>query len=65
MTDTASLPSVVTAVIGAALILNLLLGFSNSFIENFAVLLAFYTVYASAPAGWRLVSAMSVPRHRR
>jgi len=51
-------PLSVTAVVGAALILNLLLGYSNSFIENFAVLLALYTAYASAPAGWRL-AAMS------
>ena len=47
-------PTSVTAVVGAALILNLLLGHTNTFIENFASLLALYTMYASAPAGWRL-----------
>lgn len=47
-------PTSVTAVVGAALILNLLLGHTNTFIENFASLLALYTMYASVPAGWRL-----------
>jgi signal transduction histidine kinase len=45
---------VVSAIIGAALILNVTLGFTNSFIENFAILLALYTMYASAPADIRL-----------
>src|ERR1019366_8357033 len=48
-------PTVVSAVIGTALILHLLAGFSNSFVENFAILLALYTVYASARSGWRIV----------
>ncbi|MGA7987715.1 MAG: sensor histidine kinase [Candidatus Dormiibacterota bacterium] len=48
-------PATVTTVIGAALILNLLLGFTNTFIENFAVLVALYTLYASVGAEWRLV----------
>jgi signal transduction histidine kinase len=52
-------PTAVTATVGAALILNLLLGFTNSFIENFAGVLALYTMYASARAGWRL-AVMSV-----
>jgi hypothetical protein len=43
-----------TVVIGTALILHLLLGYTNSFIENFAILLALYTVYASARSGWRI-----------
>jgi len=47
-------PTVVSAIIGAALILNVMLGFTNSFIENFAILLALYTMYASAPADIRL-----------
>jgi signal transduction histidine kinase len=47
-------PSAVSATIGAALIVHLLLGFTNSFVENFAVLLALYTVYASARSGWRI-----------
>jgi signal transduction histidine kinase len=47
-------PATVTAFIGSALILNLLLGFTNSFIENFAVLVALYTLYASVGAEWRL-----------
>jgi signal transduction histidine kinase len=49
-------PATVTTVIGAALILNLLLGYSNSFIENFAVLVALYTLYASVGAEWRVVA---------
>ncbi|HEY6468838.1 MAG TPA: sensor histidine kinase [Candidatus Dormibacteraeota bacterium] len=48
-------PATVTTVIGAALIVNLLVGFNNSFIENFAVLVALYTLYASVGAEWRLV----------
>lgn len=48
------IPTAVTAMVGAALILNLLLGFTNSFIENFAVLVALYTLYASVGAEWRL-----------
>ncbi|HEY6781957.1 MAG TPA: sensor histidine kinase [Candidatus Dormibacteraeota bacterium] len=47
-------PSAVSATIGAALIVHLLLGFTNSFVENFAILLALYTVYASARSGWRI-----------
>ena len=47
-------PSAVSAAIGAALIVHLLLGFTNSFVENFAILLALYTVYASARSGWRI-----------
>lgn len=47
-------PSAVSATIGGALILHLLLGFTNSFVENFAILLALYTVYASARSGWRI-----------
>jgi signal transduction histidine kinase len=47
-------PTAVSAVIGTALILHLLLGYTNSFIENFAILLALYTVYASARSGWRI-----------
>jgi len=55
-------PTTVTALVGAALMLNLLLGFTNSFLENFAVLVALYTLYASARLGWRiaLVSGMMV-----
>ncbi|HVC05428.1 MAG TPA: sensor histidine kinase [Candidatus Acidoferrales bacterium] len=49
-------PATVTTVIGAALIINLLLGFTNSFIENFAVLVALYTLYASVGAEWRVVA---------
>ncbi len=49
-------PAMVTAFIGAALILNLVLGFTNSFIENFAVLVALYTLYSSVGGGWRLVA---------
>jgi signal transduction histidine kinase len=49
-------PATVTTVIGAALILDLLLGYSNSFIENFAVLVALYTLYASVGAEWRVVA---------
>jgi signal transduction histidine kinase len=49
-------PATVTAVIGAALIANLLLGFTNSFIENFAVIVALYTLYASVGPEWRLVA---------
>jgi signal transduction histidine kinase len=52
-------PTAVSAAIGAALILHLLLGFTNSFVENFAILLALYTLYASARAGWR-IAVMSV-----
>lgn len=52
-------PTAVSAVIGAALILHLLLGLTNSFVENFAILLALYTLYASARAGWR-IAVMSV-----
>ena len=48
------LPSAVSATIGAALIVHLLLGYTNSFVENFAILLALYTVYASARSGWRI-----------
>ena len=48
-------PTMVSAVIGTELILHLLAGFSNSFVENFAILLALYTVYASARSGWRIV----------
>lgn len=44
-------PTTVVAAIGAGLMLNLILGFTNSFIENFALLLALYTLYASARAG--------------
>jgi signal transduction histidine kinase len=47
-------PTAVSAAIGAALILHLLLGFTNSFVENFAILLALYTLYASARSGWRI-----------
>src|ERR1019366_7043368 len=47
-------PTMVSAVIGTELILHLLAGFSNSFVENFAILLALYTVYASARSGWRI-----------
>ncbi len=47
-------PTSVIAIVGSALIVNLLLGYTNTFIENFAILLALYTMYASAPAGWRL-----------
>lgn len=47
-------PSGVSATIGAALIVHLLLGFTNSFVENFAILLALYTVYASARSSWRI-----------
>jgi signal transduction histidine kinase len=49
-------PSAVTAVIGVSLILNLLVGFSNSFIENFAILLALYTYYSTVRAGWRIAA---------
>lgn len=52
-------PTAASAAVGAALILNLLLGFTNSFIENFAMLLALYTLYASARPGWR-IALMSV-----
>ncbi|HVC40899.1 MAG TPA: sensor histidine kinase [Candidatus Saccharimonadales bacterium] len=52
-------PTAVSAAIGAALILHLLLGFTNSFVENFAILLALYTLYASARSGWR-IAVMSV-----
>jgi signal transduction histidine kinase len=47
-------PTTVSAIVGAALMLNLILGFTNSFIENFAILIALYTLYASARAGRRL-----------
>ena len=47
-------PTAASAAIGAALILHLLLGFTNSFVENFAILLALYTLYASARSGWRI-----------
>ena len=49
-----SFPTAVVVLVGGALILNLLLGHNNSFIENFAILLALYTYYASVPAGWRI-----------
>lgn len=52
-------PTAVSAAIGTALILHLLLGFTNSFVENFAILLALYTLYASARSGWR-IAVMSV-----
>ncbi|MGP8159857.1 MAG: sensor histidine kinase [Candidatus Dormibacteria bacterium] len=51
-----SFPTAVSGMVGAALILNLILGSTNSFIENFAILLALYTLYASAAAGWRLAA---------
>jgi signal transduction histidine kinase len=47
-------PTTVVAAVGTGLMLNLILGFTNSFIENFALLLALYTLYASARAGRRL-----------
>ncbi|MHB8488629.1 MAG: sensor histidine kinase [Candidatus Dormibacteria bacterium] len=52
-------PTAVSAAIGAALILHLLLGYTNSFVENFGILLALYTLYASARSGWR-IAVMSV-----
>ncbi|HEV3274740.1 MAG TPA: sensor histidine kinase [Candidatus Dormibacteraeota bacterium] len=54
LTERRLFPSAVSATIGAALIVHLLLGFTNSFVENFAILLALYTVYASARSGWRI-----------
>jgi signal transduction histidine kinase len=53
-------PTAVVAVIGAALIINLLLGFTNSFIENFAVLVALYTLYASTGSELRLALVSGV-----
>jgi signal transduction histidine kinase len=47
-------PTVVSAFIGTALIVNVTIGFTNSFIENFAILLALYTMYANARADIRL-----------
>jgi signal transduction histidine kinase len=47
-------PATVTLVIGSALMLNLILGFTNSFVENFAALVALYTLYASVGPEWRL-----------
>jgi signal transduction histidine kinase len=54
------LPTAVSAAVGAALILNLLLGYTNSFIENFAVVLALYTLYAWARPGWRITVMTTV-----
>lgn len=54
------LPTAVSAAVGAALILNLLLGFTNSFIENFAGVLALYTMYAWARPGWRIAVMTTV-----
>src|SRR5579863_7291583 len=49
-------PATITLVIGSALILNLILGFTNSFVENFAAVVALYTLYASVGPEWRLAA---------
>jgi signal transduction histidine kinase len=47
-------PTVVTWVVGGALMLNLGAGFTDSFFETFAILLAAYTMYAKAAVHWPL-----------
>jgi signal transduction histidine kinase len=47
-------PTVVTWVVGGALLLNLGAGFADSFFETFAILLAAYTMYAQAAVHWPL-----------
>ncbi|HEY6379958.1 MAG TPA: histidine kinase [Candidatus Dormibacteraeota bacterium] len=51
-------PILVTWTVGLALLLNLSLGFTNSFFETFAALVAVYTMFTVAP--WRLPLAVTV-----
>jgi signal transduction histidine kinase len=52
-------PIAVTWLIGLALLINLALGFSDSFFENFAMLLALYTVAADARRGLPFVVTLA------
>ncbi|HSS93159.1 MAG TPA: histidine kinase dimerization/phosphoacceptor domain-containing protein, partial [Candidatus Dormibacteraeota bacterium] len=47
-------PIAVTWLIGGALLANLVLGFENSFFDNFAIVVAFYTVVANSASNLRL-----------